>query len=203
MGFAGGVQTRGIMKWAPLYGAPITCTSSPSTCYTGGGGISEQLNTGWLNKLCSDRIGHIRIGIDPGPLMADPSHAAQYYSDIFAALDQIGTSCLKIVLNIAPSFTPNGYDPAAIQSGGHTSALFQSYLAMLQGLLSQIASHSATHPDVYGPQRFAVDLFNEPPGPASVLGGLDEQYAMMVLEWQTARAAVRSRERCGHHGARL
>lgn len=185
--FNGGVPSRGILMWAPAGVAPFGCQSNPSSCYTGGGGVATQLATAKLTVLCNAGIGHMRYGVDPTPMMVDPTNLATYVTSIFTGIDQIlNNSCLKVIVNMAPNYSWSGYTPTDIQAGGPSGAKFLAYLTVLQAM----ANHVAANPSLYDPNRVAFSLLNENASANSITGGIPAAYVEETTMFSTVRAIL-------------
>ena len=182
--FNNGVPTRGMLMWSPAGVAPQGC--NPSTCYTGGGGVGTQLALPKLAVLASAKVGHIRYGIDPSPILADPANTAAYVASAFAGVDTLLNTGFKVVINNAPSTSWAGWTADDIADGGPTSAKFMAYVSYLQTM----AEHVAANPTLYPPTTVAFSVFNETPIAANVTGGISAQYLELITMFQAVRAIL-------------
>lgn len=181
LAFNGGIQTRGLLMWEPVGGAFNGCT--PANCYTGNGTVATQLPTAKLNQLCSSGVGHLRLGFDPSPILSDPTNTASYLASLDAAVTQILTSCLKVVVNVAPNANFTGWSADDIADGGPASTKFLTYLSALNVIATNINSN-------YSPASVAIGVFNEMPPAGNVTGGINAQYSELKLMFQAVRTVA-------------
>lgn len=182
--FNDGLQTRGMLTWNPLGNSTQAngCTDRPSTCYPATGMPAEQLAV-----LANAGVGHLRIGIEVGPMLHDPANVTGIYlPNIFKSVGVILNAGLKVSLAFAATTTFSPYTPDYIFGGGPAGKEFLAYVS----LLGSIANYIAANPTICPPNTCMVETFNETPGARNVRGGINAQYRQLKMMFQAYRSVL-------------
>jgi hypothetical protein len=182
--FNDGLQTRGMLTWNPLGNSTQSngCTDAPATCYPATGMPAEQLAV-----LVNAGVGHLRIGIEVGPMLHDPANVTgTYLPNIFKSVGVILNAGLKVSLAFAATTTFSPYTPDYIFGGGPGGKEFLAYISLLES----IANYIAAHPTVCPPKTCMVETFNETPGARNVRGGINAQYRQLKMMFQAYRSVL-------------
>jgi hypothetical protein len=182
--FNNGLQTRGILTWNPLGNSTQKngCTDNPASCYPTTG-----MPPGQLKVLTNAGVGHLRIGIEVGPMLHDPTNVAgTYLPNIFKSVGVILNAGLKVSLAFAATTTFAPYASDYIFDGGPAGKEFLAYVS----LLGSIANYIATHPTVCPPKTCMIETFNETPGARNVRGGINAQYTQLKVMFRAYRSVL-------------
>ena len=130
--WAGGAASRGVLIWVP-FGEQV----QGNTPYyiTGNAGDTGAELTAKMAMLKAQGWGHIRIGIDVGPLIGDSGNIAVHLNTLGIGISLILAQGLKVVVNLTPALSWSGQSAAIALDNGAGQAAYKAMVGQVAGYL--------------------------------------------------------------------